>query len=385
VIALGRRRVRGDRRRGGPVALLAAAAVTAGSLLAPVVQASGTTAWWRSGPRLAATAIAATSATTTLVLARTGTYWVTPGTGRVRRVPLGSPAAAIAVTGAGAGVAALADGEVQMVALGGLGTTLATLSTPVRALAAIGSAADPIVVVATAGGLVVLRPGRVAARVEAGAATAVVAPPAPGLPWWALVGGRLYGSRTGTAWARARHVPALPLATRVLAELGDGTLLAAEPSGLVLASAGHGLTPDLQVLPAGGLAGVPGSTGIAAVGPTSAYLATLGFAALLTPDDGYDWYRAAPSQLPADIAAIASVGPVFAGANPQGEVVAAGPRRLYLHRLQSLPAPPIYTGGTAMLEGAGTVATTVAAILVGLCGLAIVGRRRGRRRLGRPV
>ncbi len=347
--------------------------------------AAGGDAWWRPGPRLAAIAIATTAAPSTLVATRSATFWVDPEADRVAPTGLPAPATAVAVTASGAGVAALTDGTVRLVAGGQGGATLATLASPVRALAAAGPATHPLVLAATGSGLWLLRAHRLALRLVRGAATAVVAPTAPGLPWWALVAGRLYGSRDGIGWAEAFQIPPLPPATRVLAELGDGTLIAAEPNGLVVASAGRGLAPDLQVLPAGGFAGVPAPTGLAAVGPTSAYLATRGFAALLTPDDGYDWYRAAPSELPATLGAIASVGPVTAPARPHGDVVAAGPGRLFLHRLQTLPGPPVYTGGTAWLELAGIAATTVAAILIGLTGLAVLGRRHGRRRLGRPV
>ncbi len=298
---------------------------------------------------------------------------------------LGAPARAIAVSAAGRGVAALSDGTVVQVAGDRAGAILGVLAGPVTALAAGGSTTTAFAVAATSRGLFLLRTGRAAERVVQGRATTVVAPTAHGLPWWALVGGRLYGSADGSRWARARRVGPLPPGTLLLGELGDGTVLAVESSGLILASSSHGLTPSLQILPAGGFAGVPRPTGLAAVGPTSAYLATRGFAALLTPDDGYDWYRAAPSQLPSDLEAVASVGPVAAASHPSGDVIVAGPGRLYLHRLQSLPSPPVYVGGSALLQWAGIAATTAVAILLGLTGIVLAAPRRGRRRLGRLV
>ncbi|HUY98319.1 MAG TPA: hypothetical protein VMW47_11995 [Verrucomicrobiae bacterium] len=354
-------------------------------VMAPSASAAVEGAWWAPGPRIVAAAIASTSAPTTLVATARATYWVNPATGEMAPTGLRSPATAVAVTAGGTGVAALRDGSVQIVAAGGTGPVLATLATPVRALAAAGTPAAPLAIAATSRGIWLLRPRRQPLRLVAGVATAVIAPVLPGLPWWALVNGRLYGSRDGTVWGAARHTAPLPPTSHILVELGDGTVLAAEPSGLVLASSARGLVPDLQILPSGGLAGVPEPTGLTAVGSTSAYLATRGFATLLTPDDGYDWYRAAPSELPSTIEAVASVGPVFASRQPHGDVVAAGPARLYIHRLQSLPAPPVYIGGTATLELAGTAATTFAAILVGLSGLALLGPRRRRSRFTRPV
>ncbi|HUY60539.1 MAG TPA: hypothetical protein VMW49_01560, partial [Candidatus Dormibacteraeota bacterium] len=244
------------------------------------------------------------------------------------------------------------------------------------ALALAAGAGGPLAVVATRAGLVALRPGRRATTVRRGDATAVLPPVAARQPWWALVGGRLAWSPTGEIWTAVPRAPRFARSTHVLAALGDGTVLVAEPSGLVWSRTGQGWARVLQLLPAGGLGSVPPPTALQPVGPSSAYLATAGFGALLTPDDGYGWYRAAPAQLPATVDLLAAVGPVASLTRPHGLVLAVSPQGLSRHVLRALPTPPAYRGRTQVAMELGIAAVTLAAIALAAAALWVGARRR---------
>jgi hypothetical protein len=157
-----------------------------------------------------------------------------------------------------------------------------------------------------------------------------------------------------------------------MAELSDGSILVVEPGGLVWRGAGRRWVPAFQLLPYGGLGGVPQPTSLAADGDGSAYLATDGFGTLLTPDGGYSWYRAAPPE--GAISSLATVGPVF-GSKARGYVVATSPAGLFLHRLQLLPEPPVYSPSGQTAELLGTAAVTLVAAVLTLLSLWYLNRR----------
>ncbi len=342
---------------------------------------SGGRWWWPPLP-LRLTAVASSPSTRTLAISRGRAGWLRPLTGSFR--PLRSagagPARAVAMAAGGEGCIVLRSG--RTVFLGPGGRLLGTAQLPGgpapagTAVALAAGAGGPLAVVATPRGLVALRPGRPANTLLRGDATAVVPPAATRHPWWALVGGELAWSRSGTSWAPVPRAPRFAASTHVLAALVDGTVLVAEPSGLVWSRTGQGWARVLQLLPAGGLSSVPEPTALQAVNVSSAYLATDGFGALLTPDDGYGWYRAAPSQLPATVDLLATVGPVRSATRPRGLVLAAGPRGLSVHALQPLPTPPAYQGATQTAEELGTAAVTLAAIALAAGALWLGSRRR---------
>jgi hypothetical protein len=156
----------------------------------------------------------------------------------------------------------------------------------------------------------VLRGGRV---LRLGAGAAVVDPGSPDLG----VSARLLASPA-----------ALPGV--VVAVAADGTVWRRTPAG--------GWGRSLLLLPQSLLAGPPSVTGLAAfeTSPvTSAvYLATDGYAVLITTDGGDDWVRAAPG-LPGGVLAIAT--------DAATRAVYAGTRDgLWVHHLQRFPAPPVY-------------------------------------------
>jgi hypothetical protein len=116
------------------------------------------------------------------------------------------------------------------------------------------------------------------------------------------------------------------------------------------------------VLPAGGLSGAPQVTSLAAfAAPITAavYLGTNGYGVLLTEDGGDDWIRADPG-LPENVLGLA--------ADPTTKALyAATDQGLYVHRLQSFPAPPVYRDASLYLRWLGialvVVLTTAGAVL----------------------
>jgi hypothetical protein len=161
-----------------------------------------------------------------------------------------------------------------------------------------------------------------------------------------------------------------------LAQLSSGVLLVGQTGGLIWRGQGESWSRAFQILPYGGLGGVPTVTSLVADGATSAYVGTAGFGTLLTPDGGYSWYRAAPAS--GVISALATVGPVFS-AKAHGFVVALTPGQIYLHRLQLLPEPLAYTPTAESAELVGTAAVTLATVFLIVLFLWLLSRRQRRR------
>jgi hypothetical protein len=125
-------------------------------------------------------------------------------------------------------------------------------------------------------------------------------------------------------------------------------------------------------LPAGGLSGTPRVTALAAFTQpvTSAvYMGLDGYAVLLTQDGGDDWIRADPG-LPENVLGLAT--------DPAAKALyAATDQGLYVHHLQSFPAPPVYVDSALYLRWLGIVAVALAATIAALLAL--------RRLLPRPL
>jgi len=340
--------------------------------------------WWVRAPATAAaiTAVASDQGSSTLAISGGVAGWYSPGSGRFTEVPSTRPAASsgplVALAASGSlGVVAFGSGLLLEVRQNGATRQLPAVAGVPRALAVL--TGDPaLLVVASSRGLYSGRLGFPLRPVVRGDGTAVTAPPRPGLDWLALVDGRLWTLAPGKSWVRGAGAPQMDPKTRALTELADGSELVAEPGGLVWLGAQGRWQPDFQVLPYGGLGGVPPITALAADGAASAYLATDGFGTMLTPDGGYSWYRAAPAD-PA-ISALATVGPVFA-ARPHGWVVALTAVGPFLHRLQALPAPPTYSPTSQTAELAGTAAVTLSSALL----VTLLLWERARRRRARSV
>ena len=125
------------------------------------------------------------------------------------------------------------------------------------------------------------------------------------------------------------------------------------------------------LLPAGGLAGSPQVTSMAAF--TSAvtgavYMGTNGYGVLLTEDGGDDWIRADPG-LPENVLALSadSASRALYAATDQG---------LFVHHLQAFPAPPAYHDASLYLRWLGIAMVALLATLGAVFGL--------RRALPRP-
>jgi hypothetical protein len=170
-------------------------------------------------------------------------------------------------------------------------------------------------------------------------------------------------------------------------DLGAAAHLLAAPAGLpgvVVAVAADGTVwrrdragawgRALLLLPAGLLAGPPRVTGLAAFDrtplTTAVYLATDGYAVLVTTDGGDDWFRAAPG-LPSGVLTIVT--------DPAARAVYAGTRDgVWVHHLQGLPAPPVYPQQGLLARWLAIAGLVVAATLASLAVLARGARRPAR-------
>jgi hypothetical protein len=90
-------------------------------------------------------------------------------------------------------------------------------------------------------------------------------------------------------------------------------------------------------LPAGGLSGAPQITSLAAFTTPvtgAVYMGTDGYGVLLTENGGDDWIRADPG-LPENVLGLSAD-------SSAGALYAATDKGLFVHHLQSFPAPPVY-------------------------------------------
>lgn len=344
----------------------------------PAVAASG---WWvaatTGSPSLSK--VASDQGSTTLAISSGAPGWYAPRSGEFSplRTPAGvtskdGPAVAVGAEGR-LGVVAYRHGELAEASDGGAVLFLPPVPGVPRAVAV--AASDPVqVAVATSRGLFSGNLGGRLTRVALGEARSVQAPPVSSRAWLALVKGRLWERLGHRCWARASSSPNFGTETTALTELSSGVILVGQPGGLIWRDDRGSWTRAFQVLPYGGVGGVPTVTTLAADGATSAYVGTDGFGTLLTPDGGYTWYRAPPPV--GSISLLATVGPVFA-AKAHGYVVALSSGRVFLHQLRALPEPPTYspTGETAELLGTAAV-TLASALLIALSLWYLVRRLR---------
>lgn len=114
-------------------------------------------------------------------------------------------------------------------------------------------------------------------------------------------------------------------------------------------------------LPAGGLSGTPRITSLEAFTQplsTAVYMGVDGYGVLLSQDGGDDWIRADPG-LPEHVLGLAT--------DPSARVLyAATDQGLYVHHLQSFPAPPVYSDSALHLKWLGIAAVVLAATVVAL-------------------
>lgn len=159
--------------------------------------------------------------------------------------------------------------------------------------------------------------------------------------------------------------------------LGAGAHLIAAPGtlqGVVVAVAHDGTVwrrggdggwgRALLLLPAGITLGVPRVTAVAAFNrpvTDTVYLSTDGYSVLLSTDGGDDWIRANPG-LPDSVNGLA--------ADSGNRLLYAATRDgLYVHRLQSLPAPPAYHDVALALRWVGLALVSLVAALLAVFAL----------------
>jgi hypothetical protein len=167
-------------------------------------------------------------------------------------------------------------------------------------------------------------------------------------------------------------------------DLGAGANLVASPAalpGVVIAVSTDGAVwrrgqdgdwkQALLLLPASLVQGVPRITSVTAfTQPLSqaVYLATDGYAVLISTDGGDDWIRAGPG-LP---------DPVYSLSADSGRhaVYAGTSDGLFEHVLQSLPAPPAYSDAALVWKWLGIGAITLVASAAALLGMTRLVPRR---------
>jgi hypothetical protein len=172
-------------------------------------------------------------------------------------------------------------------------------------------------------------------------------------------------------------------------ELGAGAHLLAAPvalstSGVVVAVARDNTVwrringswaRALLLLPAGFPQGVPEVTSLAAfsqplgggIESPSVYLGTDGYSVLESSDGGDDWIRAGPG-LPASVTALdadSAARSLFAGTSDG----------VWVHRLQAIPAPPVYRDAALLWRWLGIALISIIAGLAGGVALHLVARR----------
>jgi hypothetical protein len=228
-------------------------------------------------------------------------------------------------------------------------------------------------VVPAAPGLIAVAGGRAHCLGLPGGPAAPVCGRRPGHPpsgRWAIRDGRVVREEDGRVdpgspdLGATAHLLAAPadLPGVVVAVAADGTVWRRDQAG--------GWGRSLLLLPAGLAAGPPRITGLAAFDAspltTAVYLATDGYAVLVSTDGGDDWFRAAPG-LPTGVLTIATDAATHA--------VYAGTRDgVWVHHLQAVPAPPVYPQQGLLARWLGIAGLAVASTLAAIAALARLAR-----------
>lgn len=186
--------------------------------------------------------------------------------------------------------------------------------------------------------------------------------------------GTTWDIRNGTVLTGAGPSPGAEHPDPSAPYLGAGAHLLAAPAALVGAvvavgsdnhvwrrtNSGSWSTAFIP-LPAGGLSGAPGITSLAAFTrplSTAVYMGVEGYGVLLTQNGGDDWIRADPG-LPENVLGLATDSAARA-------LYAATDQGLYVHHLQSFPAPPVYSDSALYLRWLGVAAVAVVATLLAM-------------------
>lgn len=176
---------------------------------------------------------------------------------------------------------------------------------------------------------------------------------------WVIAGGRVLHASGAGPLAPDPGSPSLGASATLIAAPASvpGVVVAVAADGTVWRRAQDGgWQRGLLLLPAGFPQGVPRITAVAAFSqPLSdtVYLATDGYAVLNSADGGDDWFRAGPG-LPDSVYALAADA-------SRRSVLAGTSDGLWVHVLQTLPAPPVYRDAALAWRWVGIALVSVAA------------------------
>lgn len=200
-------------------------------------------------------------------------------------------------------------------------------------------------------------------------------PPRSGTTLWQISSGTVVTAPPGGPLAIDPGAPYLGAAAQLIAAPAalPGVVVAVGTDNHVWRRATSGRwATSFILLPAGGLSGAPRVTSLAAFSApltTAVYMGTDGYGVLLSQNGGDDWIRADPG-LPENVLGLA--------ADPDAKALyAATDQGLYVHHLQSFPAPPAYQDASLYLRWLGIGVIAALAIALALLGL--------RRALPRPI
>lgn len=207
-------------------------------------------------------------------------------------------------------------------------------------------------------------------------------PPPPAAPVtsagrvWEIRDGKVLSGTSTDSLMPDPHAPFLGTTARLLAAPAaiPGVVLAVGSDGHVWRRGQDGgWATALVLLPGGGISGVPAVTALTAFSqPLSGavYLGTDGYGVLLSTDGGDDWIWAAAG-LPENVLSLATD-------SSSRSLYAATGDGLWVHRLQSFPAPPVYRDAALYLRwlGIGAVGLGASALAIVALSVALPARRQ---------
>jgi hypothetical protein len=201
-------------------------------------------------------------------------------------------------------------------------------------------------------------------------------PQTPGPIVWQIDNGTVLTAPAGHALAPDPRAPFLGATAHLIAAPAalPGVVVAVGSDNHVWRRAPSGQWATAFVLlPAGGLSGPPQVTSLAAfTSPVTGavYMGTDGYGVLLSQDGGDDWIRADPG-LPENVLALSADSQARA-------LYAATDQGLFVHHLQSFPAPPVYQDASLYLRwlGIGAVGLVATGLAIVALSVALTPRRR---------
>ena len=194
---------------------------------------------------------------------------------------------------------------------------------------------------------------------------------------WEIRDGRVLTGTATSSLSPDPHAPFLGTTAHLLAAPAatPGVVVAVGGDGHVWRRARDGgWATAFVLLPAGGVSGVPVVTALAAFTQplsTAVYLGTDGYGVLLTTDGGNDWIRA-------DVGIGENVLSLATDSSSRSLYAATGDG-LWVHRLQSLPAPPVYQDAALYVRWLGIGAVGLVATVLAILALVVALPPRRRR------